>query len=175
VDTGGTSFHSLPRLCHSAAFWQDKPIITAEGGGLIRCDEDDAPDDYGTPFRAYIRTRAYESSQLIDRFQIRSAVVEGRSVQIGPTRRYGCATPSGVTLALTLIRDFGLERQTTSFNLDQVSGNRADFTFAKLDNAYMSEATAIQVEIGDPSGVSQSPWTLARIALRQAINGSNVS
>lgn len=175
VDTGGSAFHSIPRLCHSAAFWPDKPIITAEGGGLIRCDEDDSPDDYGNVFRAYIRTRAYESSQLVDRFQIRSAVVEGRSVQTGPTRRYGCSTPSGVTLAMTLIRDFGIERRTTTFPLDQKPGTKQDFMFAFLDSAHMAEATAIQVEIGDPSGVSQSPWTLSRMALRQAINGSNVS
>jgi hypothetical protein len=173
VQTGGTSFHVLPRLCRAAAFWPDKPIITAEGGGLVRCDVDAAPDDYGYPFRAYVRTRAWETGNLLDRIVVRSAVVEGRSIQLSPTRRLGCYTPSGVTLAITLIRDYGVERRTAAFNLDQQA--REEYVIKPVDNSRMGEATAIQIEIGDAAAVSQAPWALYRVALRSDYNGPNVS
>jgi len=177
VKTGGTSFHSLPRLCHSSAFWPDKPVVTAEGGGIVRCDQDDAPDDYSFPFRAYIRTRAlqlpYESGGILNRFAISSAVVEGRSVQTSPERRLSCATPSGVSLALTLIRDYGRERSTKTVAFEQEG--REEYLIVPADNVHMAECSAVQVEIGDAAAVSQSPWVIYRVALRVKSNGSNAS
>jgi hypothetical protein len=177
VRSGGSSFHSLPRLCHSSAFWPDKPVLTAEGGGLIRCDHEDAADDYGYPFRAYARTRAFQlpmdNGSILNRWGVNSAVVEGRSVQTSPVRRLSCNTPDGVTLAITLVRDYGKERRTATFNLDQ-EGNE-EYQIVSVDDARMAEATAMQVEIGDPAAVSQAPWVLYRIALRTTSNGPNVS
>jgi hypothetical protein len=172
VRTGGTSFHSLPRLCRSAAFWPDKPIITAEGGGLVRADHDEAIDDYGYSFRAYIRTRALKPAQVTGRFVVRGAMVEGRSIQTSPTRRLACETPSGVTLAYTIVRDYGVERRTTVFDLDQIG--REDYVIRTLDDARMNEATAIQVEIGDAAAVSQAPWVLYGTAMSVDLQGANV-
>jgi hypothetical protein len=100
-------------------------------------------------------------------------MVEGRSIQLSPTRRLGCYTPSGVTLAITLIRDYGVERKTAAFNLDQVA--REEYVIKSVDNSRMAEATAIQIEIGDAAAVSQSPWALYRVVLRSDYNGPNVS
>lgn len=172
VRSGGTSFHSLPRLCHSAAFWPDKPIIAAEGGGLVRCDHDDATDDYGYPFRAYIRTRAMRPAQGTGRFVVRGAVIEGRSIQSSPTRRLGCSTPDDVELAITLVRDYNVERKTATFNLDQQGTE--EYVIKPVDDAAMNELTAVQVEIGDASAISQAPWVLYNVALSVDGQGKNI-
>ncbi len=178
VKTGGSTFHTMPRLARASIFWQGKPLITAEGAALVMCDDDGTPDDYGNLFRAYLQTRAYELGEMIDRFVVRSAMVEGRSIGLSPGRRLGCPTPSGVSLVMTLIRDYELERRSATFTLDQVGGPAEGtpyYTIARLDNARMAEATAIQFEIGDAEAVSVSPWVLHKAGFVVDAQGHNVS
>lgn len=178
VKTGGTTFQSFPRLARDTIFWQGKPLQTAEGGALVLCDDDGTPDDYGYAFRAYVQTRAYELGDLIDRFVVRSGMFEGRSIGLSPGRRLACPTPSGVNLVLTLIRDYELERKSVTFSLDQVGGpsdGTPYYTIARIDNARMNEATALQFEYGDAEAVSVSPWVLHKAAFVVDIQGHNVS
>jgi hypothetical protein len=171
VRSGGSSFHVIPRLARSMVHWQGKPLITAEGGALVRCDEDDAPDDYGNTFRAYMVTRAWELGNTWERTTVKSVMVEGRSVCVSPTQRLGCPMLP-VDLTATLIRDYGVERYSKEFTLDQVETE--NYVIARLDNLHMSEATAIQLEIGDAANISQSPWGLYRIMMLHTGNGKNV-
>ena len=174
VRSGGSSFHTLPRLARDTIFWQGKPMVTAEGGALVRCDEDEAPDDYGEPFRAYFVTKAYEPGALVKRVVVRSAMVVGRSIGLSPGRRLGCATPTGVELSFVIVRDYGIERsEPVLFNLDQVGTEH--YVIKTLDASHMAEATTFQIELGDAESVSQSPWALFQIAAVIDQNGSNIS
>lgn len=171
---GGSVFQSLPRLARSTALWLGKPVVTCEGAGLVRCDEDEAPDDYGEPFRAYFVTRAYDPGNMVKRNVVRSAMVEGRAIGLSPGRRLGCETPDDVELAFTIIRDHGIERSTTVlFNLNQEASE--NYVIKRLDNARMAESTCFQLEVGDAEAVSQAPWVLFKIGLNVDLNGSNVS
>jgi hypothetical protein len=173
VRTGGTSFHSMPRLARSIVFWNEKPTMTAEAGALVRCDEDGATDDYGNAFRAYVTSRAYKLRTLLGRVNIKNISLEGRSVQIMPgTRRPDCVTPSGVTLALTIIRDYGVQRSSAYlFTLDQEA--EENYVIRHLDNARLGEVTAAQFEVGDAIAISQSPWMIETMAVHYDPMGSN--
>lgn len=159
VLTDAVAFYTLPEVAYHSVMWNRKPIFSVPSGTVITADTAGAVDDYGHPFRAYVTTRAYQLGGLVKRFHIKAAMIEGDAA-------------SGVTLAFTRIRDYGAESLTTLFSLSPQSGQR--FVIVPMDDAYMQEATALQLEIGDPSGVSVTPWLLTRAALKWDTSGDNV-
>lgn len=160
VRTTAVTFHTMPDVSYASVIWNSKPVYSISGGKVITGDTAGATDDYGNAFRAYIVTRAYELGDLVGRVQIKAAMIEGDAA-------------SGVTLAFTRIRDYGVERLTTMFDLTPADP-AALYSIVQMDDAVMQEATAIQFEIGDPSGVAVTPWLLHRAAVKWNKAGDNV-
>jgi hypothetical protein len=159
VSTDAVAFYTMPQVAYHSVMWNRKPVYAVPSGTVITGDTLGATDDYGHPFRAYITTRAYQLGGLIKRFHIKAAMIEGDAA-------------SGVTLAFTRIRDYGLESLTTLFSLTPQGSER--YVIASMDDAMMQEATTLQLEIGDPSGVSVTPWLLTRCALKWDTASDNV-
>lgn len=152
--TGGVTFHTLPEAAYSMAMWDGKPHV-GTATQIIRCDDQAATNDYGTAFRAYVRTRAYQAGKLLRRTATSGAVLE--------------ATPhSGVTLSLTLIRDYGMETRTVSVSLAPTAAETlAGVTniIRLIDDGYLTEALTLQFEIGDAGAVSAPAWQLHQLVL----------
>lgn len=169
--TEGFSMHTLPSsgVVYSLASvpWSiqsrtiNRPAIfgitTGATLGLYLGNVPNARDDCGNAFRAYVRSRAYQIGGLIERSQFAGAVVEGDAI-------------SGATLALSIVRDYGLEiSQAFPFTF-----TTSGYNMAMLDNARLGEMTTMQLEWGDPSGVSVVPWRVTRIAGNVERKGRNV-
>jgi hypothetical protein len=152
VLTGGVTFHTTPVAISALNTWAwgalvggTKPIAGVPTG-VHTCDV--LNSDNGTGFRAYIRTRAYTVSGLINRGGVTSGIVEADA-------------DSGVTLTLKLIRDYGAETITVTALLTAV-GSETVVT-VPVDDAFISEAKVVQFEIGDASAVTVAPWQLHRM------------
>ncbi len=79
---------------------------------------------------------------------------------------------------MTIIRDYELERKSVTFSLDQVGGptdGTPYYVIARMDDARMNEATAVQFEFGDAQAVSVSPWVLHKAGFILDASGHNVS
>ena len=161
VDSGGSSFHTLPEAVRATMMWNDKPHVATDGGKLVSCDTENATTDYGNNFRAYITTRAYELGDLIKRFRFTAAMVEA-------------SAHAATTISVQMIRDYGLE-SSTARTVDLAPTVAAEpYVIKSVDDAFMSEATALQVTVGDAAAVAAPPWQLFRLSLKLGMDSDNV-
>ena len=123
------------------------------GPSLWRCDVA-ATTDVGTPYAALIRTRVELPGGSI---ATHGGVIEGHLVSFPPD-----GTP--VSLMVTTIRDFGLERREAMALLSATTPPTIRLVTPIRDLGAVSVA-ALQIEISDP-GTGAAPWTLDELVLR---------
>lgn len=117
---------------------------------------DSGNDDAGTAYQAYVTSKP---------------IIAGRSVlqKTGVMSAAVVAKPAaGVSVQLTLIRDFGIESKSFAAALTATAAETAGGAtrvIRSLDDAKLSELKALQVRIGDAAAVA-ALWTVDRIDLR---------
>ncbi|HEX6274235.1 MAG TPA: hypothetical protein VFZ53_14440, partial [Polyangiaceae bacterium] len=146
VESDGLVFHTMPNPVRAAARFNLKPHLLidapASGGPIIlQADDYTSQTDYGTNYRAYIRTKAYQFGVMVRRFQIDSAILEVEPMP--PT-----------DLTVTCVRDFGVEVRPIA----TVMAGALPYAILPIDNAYLAEALAMQFEIGDTVARAVGPW-----------------
>ena len=128
-----------------------KPYVGRIGTGVsgaVIWKEDTGTDDAGTNFQAYAITKAY-------------ALQQGQNMGVLEDSYLTAETASGVTITLTLNRDFGLETTTaTALLTASASETRVQ---QKFEGAAISQAGYLQFQVGDASAASNA-WVLDSIA-----------
>lgn len=121
-----------------------KPHIGYSTGTAIwKCDT--GTDDNGTAFQSYIDTRPYLPWGL------------GRKGGMVAEAVLAAAVSSGVTLQLSVIRDFGLETLTSTL-LMTADASETHF-IRQFEESRAAEFKAIQFRVGDVSAVAAS-WNI---------------
>lgn len=130
-----------------------KPYIgQAVDNTIWKCDTS-ATDDAGTAFQAYLTTGVRAPFGLYRKFSIYEALLLAKAA-------------SGVTIQLTLTRDFGAEERTSTVTLTLVSvEGSATRVFRRFEDSEMAACRVIQITLGDVSAVSNA-WTLDALALK---------
>ena len=110
-------------------------------------------DDNGTAFQAYVETGVRALAGLGRKFSVHNGWLVAKA-------------GSGVTIRLTLIRDFGVESRTADVTLtltaDEGSATRV---FRPFSDAEMAGAHVVAMRLGDASAVANA-WTLDALVLR---------
>ncbi len=114
-----------------------RPLIGLPFPSFIQRTDLGATDDT-TKYIARIVTKPYILSSLIDKFGAMNATLLARA-ETDPT----------AAVAVNLIRDFGMETNGTQTNLFQQEDETC--VIKQFDNLVMSNTTALQVELTDPS------------------------
>lgn len=126
-----------------------KPYIgRASGTAIQKCDSS-ATDDAGTTFQAYVKTKPLSVATL------------GLNIGIEQTTILAKAA-SGVTLTQTIDRDYGLETRTATVSLTAAGSESR--VIKKIEGSDMSQAGAVQIQIGDASAVSNG-WTIDALSI----------
>jgi len=126
-----------------------KPYVGQVGAAkrIWKCDS--GTDDNGTPFQAYVVTRAEEPGGA------------GFFGEVGDPMLLAKAA-TGVTITDTIIADFGM--QTSAKGTATLDASAAGETriSRRLEGAALSGVTFIQHQIGDDQAISNT-WTLDRV------------
>lgn len=153
--TGGITFHTLPLPAFAATYFAGAPHFSADTGvgsntnRIVKGDDPSAISDYGTGFRAYVRSKAYQLGALFRRFGVQAAVLE--------------AQPSaGTTIEAAVIRDYGKERRSVMADLTPEGGE--SHVTIPLDAQFLSECLALQFEFGDPEARACAAWQVDGLA-----------
>ena len=121
-----------------------KPHVST-GSAILKCDVTATTNDAGTNFQAYVTTKPLMTTDELGRKTGLNEVV------------LLAKTQSGVTITLTIDRDFGAETRTATVSLTAVgSETRAAL---KFDGSVMGEANVLQLQVGDAAAASNT-WTL---------------
>ena len=122
-----------------------RPYIgRSTGTTILECDSA-TTNDAGTNFQAFVLTRPILTSGELGK-------------KIGLEEVYMlAATQSGVTITLTVDRDFAVETRT--FTTVLTAAGSATRTLEKFENSGMGEADIIQLQVGDGAAASNT-WTL---------------
>ena len=122
-----------------------KPYMSRSGAtAVLRCDTT-ATDDAGTAFQAFVKTRPIPVSGG-----------DGRKVRLDEVYLLA-AVQSGVTITLTVDRDFAAETVTTTTVL--TAAGTETRTLEKFEGSGMGEADYLQLQVGDGAAVANT-WTL---------------
>jgi hypothetical protein len=148
-----------PQPAIAMVMWQGQPHGATEDG-IVRYDEPDAEDDYGTAFRGYVRTRAYELGNLVKRATVQAGILEALAL-------------AGGTVQVSIVRDYGKERLDRTAALDPTAANETH-VIVPLDSLSMADVTAVQFEIGDAEAVATAPWQVDRMAVPVGAGSTNV-
>lgn len=159
TDTGGVTFQTLESGgMYASVIWDGKPHI-ATFDAIIQCDDENETTDVGESFQAYIRTGALQPGSLLRKAAIECAVLEADPVD-------------NTSVVVKLIRDYGIESRSITVNMapttEETTG-AVETIIRPIDNAYISEAMAIQFEIGDTAEVDVAPWQLQQLVCRWKI------
>lgn len=147
--TEGIVFHTIPQAARAATYFNQFPHFTADTGSatntnrIIKGDDPTATSDYGTNFRAYVKTKAYQLGGLVRRFAFVSAILEAKA-------------SAGLSLTVTFIRDYGLESKATTVWIAPVGSE--EFVSVPMDNAFLAECQALSIEFGDPAARAVAAW-----------------
>ena len=128
-----------------------RPFIARSGSGLVwRLDTGDT--DNGTEYAARIVTKPYSPLSVLHRFGVMAVALVAKAV-------------TGGTLAVSAIRDFGLETKTvTDVPLD-AEGSETH-VIRNLDDLSFSELRVVQVVIEDPA-TPGARWEAHQIAMKE--------
>ena len=161
VETDGLVFHTVPNVVRSVVAWNDKPHMLLDNPGGIVIVEGDLPavlTDYGTLYRAYVRTRGYQQGGLLRRWGVLSGVLEASAL-------------AGVSVNVIPVRDYGIEDRPIPVPLDALSGE--PFVAKPIDNLYLIEALTLQFEIGDVVAVAVEPWQIHGLSLAYQLGSAS--
>lgn len=156
--TGGITFHTIApssTAYFAMTYWNGKPHVS-DNTRILKCDDPAATGDASQGFRAYMLTRAYQPGGMLFKSGVTMAAIE-------------TSTHSGVSLSLRLVRNYGVESKSVTLSLaptaEELSAGVTNI-IRPIDNASISEAIAVQFEIGDASAVSVEPWQLHQMVFR---------
>ena len=125
-----------------------KPYIsngTAPNSTIWKLDVTATTDDAGTNFQAYVKTRPLVTVDDL-----------GRKVGLDEVVLHA-ATQSGVTITLTIDRDYGVETRTSTVSLTAAGAETR--AALKFDGSVMGEGNVMQLQVGDSAAASNT-WTL---------------
>jgi hypothetical protein len=151
--------YTMPNAILSSVIFSEQPHHAAFFDRLVRSDELGATSDYGSGFRAYVRTRAAELGSLFAYAGIKAVVLQAVAL-------------AATSISVSLIRDYGKETRTVSLSLAPVGSET--YVSVPVDNATISEALAVQFEYGDASPVSVGTWSVERLAVKWSLQGSSI-
>jgi len=126
-------------------------LFSALGVANLLYRADVGTDDAGTAFQAFVTSRVYTLSDTI-------GAMTGVS-----TAFVRAAAAAGVTIQLTLTRDFGVESRTSTASIAATASETR--VTREFDAARLTGAQATQFTLGDASAVSNN-WKLDALALR---------
>ena len=104
-----------------------------------------------------MRTKPYVLGDLWQKFGVMAAAVLARAAE-------------GTELLLRLIRDFGKETRDVAVSLAPNSGE--PFIIAPVDDGFLSELSALQVEYGD-TDVDEQAWDVDRLVFKVRDEGQS--
>ena len=127
-----------------------KPHIgRSSGTGIFKCDTTDL-DDGGTDFQAYVLTRpVVVTGDLGQKVETAEPLLLAKAL-------------SGVTLTMTIDRDFGLETMTATQALTAAGAETR--VFKKFEGLQAAEADVLQIQIGD-GAAQEGEWTLDALVI----------
>lgn len=123
-----------------------KPHMSVNSGALqvLKCDTT-TTNDAGTNFQSFVLTRPMVTGEEL-----------GQKVRLDEVYLLA-AVQSGVTITLTVDRDFAAETRTFTTVLSAAGTETR--TLEKFENSGMGEADVIQLQVGDSAAASNT-WTL---------------
>ena len=127
-----------------------KPYIGRVGTGISAptiWKLDSGTTDAATTYQATVKTKAYTIKAGENMGMLEDAYLLGEAA-------------SGVTITLTVDRDFGLETSTATALLTAAGSESR--VFPKFEGAAVSQAAFLQFQVGDGSAVDNT-WTLDAI------------
>jgi hypothetical protein len=127
-----------------------KPYIGRASGTAIWKLDTSATDDAGTAFQAYIKTKPLILAPI------------GQNVGVGQSILVAKAL-AGCTITQTLDRDYGLETRTSTALLT-AEGSESR-VIRKFEASDLSQAGAVQVQLGDGSAIASGAWVLDALEL----------
>jgi hypothetical protein len=123
-----------------------KPYIGRASGTVIwKCDTTDT-DDAGNAFQAYAKSKPLLVAPI------------GQNVGIGQSILVAKAL-SGCTITQTLDRDYGLETRTSTALLTASAAGETR-VIKKFEASDLSQAGAVQVQLGDAAAIASGAWAL---------------
>lgn len=123
-----------------------KPYIgRASGTAIWKLDTSDL-DDAGTDFQAYVKPRPI---QTLGELGVKIKVEESYLL---------AKTLTGVTLTLTVDRDFGAETRTFTATLTAEEGSQTR-VFKKFEGSGLGEGKVVHVQVGDGSA-QEGAWSI---------------
>lgn len=120
-----------------------KPYVGAAGSAAI-WKTDTGTQDAGANYQAYIKTKPYALVGL------------GRNARTQEVSLLA-KTQSGVTLTLSLIRDFGLETRTSTVSLTAAASETRKQV--RIEGSELAQAGVVELQIGD-AAAANTTWTL---------------
>lgn len=158
---GSSMFHNgVPATARAMALFPElttdalKPVIgTALTAASYVHQCDSGVTDSGTAYLAYVKTKPYMLGELWQKFGLMAAVLLAKAT-------------TGTTLAIRMIRNFGIETIDVSADLTAVGAE--DYVIRPLDNATMSELNTVQLTYGDDldSVASSQAWSMDQMVYR---------
>lgn len=149
--TGASALARCSMMLASAASKRTNlPYIGQSGAASILWKLDTAAtDDAGAAFQAYVKTKPYALAGIT------------RNCGLSPGQLVA-KSASGVTITLTIDRDFGLATRTATCSLTAAASETR--VVRKFDAADESGAAVVQFQIGD-AAASTAAWTLDAVLL----------
>jgi hypothetical protein len=120
------------------------------GGSTYIHKGDSGTTDTGTEYRAYVKTKPYTLGDLWSKFGLVACVMLGRA-------------QSGATITIQMQRNFSIETRSVTASLAPEGSE--PHVVVPVDNAYMSELQAVQLEYGDGSANDQE-WSLDQFVFK---------
>lgn len=121
-----------------------KPYFGRASGTAIWKGDTSALDDAGTAYQAYVTTRPLNTtSDLLNKVGTDEPILAAKQNDIA-------------SIAVTLVRDYGLESKTKSVAIADSTATRV---VRKVTGSQLGEANVVQVTIGDSSAIANT-WTL---------------
>lgn len=162
--TEGITIHTLPGSTVAATLFQGKPHFSrdtadaANTNRIIRGDDPAQTTDYGTQYRAYVVTRAYQLGQLLQKFEIQSAVLEAGAL-------------AATTVSVRVIRDYHSAVEASPWRSVSLAPTGAsEYIVKPIDDLALGECAAAQLEFGDEVARDVAAWQIHGFALAWGIN-----
>jgi len=133
----------------------EKPhIARSTGADIQKCDT--GTDDDGTNFQSYVETQEIAPAGL------------GRTTQMSEEPYLLAEAAAGVTIQLTVNRDFGVESVTSTASI--APGASEDRVRAKFEGGHAADLEAVKFRVGDSAAASNG-WNLDSLIVPMSTAG----
>jgi len=133
-----------------------KPYVAQETANSMYKADTTATSDNTIPFQAYVVTRPYTLGGEAQRFTVHYPTLTAE-------------VSSGVTITVTISRDYGLETKSGTVSLTAAGSETR--VRRKAEGAALAGCQAVQFQIGDASAVANS-WKLDRLMVPYDVEAS---